>query len=132
MVRQSFETDPYMKLVDTITVHVLIQFVRTVLLQVIASDQIHILYSACVGEKVQSLYSSLEVKDSEIYCCRAVMMYNCPEDITTGLFRFSMEHTKLTAMFDPSLLGEENLIKHLKEIDSQWWVESGVCCPSLV
>ncbi len=74
------------------------------------------------GEKVQSLYASLEVTDSEIYCQRAKTMYSCPEEITTGLFMFSMEHTKLGALFDPTLLGEENLVKNLREIDAQRWV----------
>ena len=46
-------------------------------------------------------------------------MYSCPEDIRTGLFMFTMEHTKFMALFDPCLLGEENLIKNLKEIDAQ-------------
>ena len=32
---------------------------------------------------------------------------------------FTMEHSKLMAMFDPSLLGVENLIKNLREIDAQ-------------
>ncbi len=75
--------------------------------------------TAVSGERVHSLYASLEVKDSEIYCQRARTMYNCPEDVATGLFTFSMEHTKLRALFDPTLLGEENLVRNLKEIDSQ-------------
>ena len=71
-----------------------------------------------VGKKVQSLYDSLELKDSEIYCKRSKEMYSSPEPLKTGLFTFSMKDTKLLAMFDPSMLGEEKLIDNLKDIDS--------------
>ena len=66
---------------------------------------------------VQSLYDSLELKDSEIYCKRAKEMYSSPEPLRTGLFVFSMKDTRLLAMFDPSMLGEEKLINNLKDID---------------
>ena len=70
-----------------------------------------------VGKVVQSLYNSLELKDSEIYCKRAKEMYSSTEPLRTGLFVFSMKDTKLLTMFDPSMLGKEKLIKNLKEID---------------
>lgn len=70
-----------------------------------------------VGKKVQSLYDSLELKDSEIYCKRAKEMYSSAEPLRTGLFIFTMKDTKLLAMFDPSMLGEEKLVKNLKDID---------------
>lgn len=66
---------------------------------------------------VQSLYDSLELKDSEIYCKRAKEMYSSPEPLRTGLFVFSMKDTWLLAMFDPTMLGEERLINNLKDID---------------
>jgi hypothetical protein len=66
---------------------------------------------------VQSLYDSLELKDSEIYCKRAKEMYSSAEPLRTGLFVFSMKDTRLLAMFDPTMLGEENLINNLKDID---------------
>lgn len=74
--------------------------------------------STYVGIKVQSLYDSLGLKDSEIYCKRSKEMYSSPEPLRTGLFTFSMKDTKLLAMFDPSMLGEDKLIENLKEIDS--------------
>ena len=70
-----------------------------------------------VGKMVQSLYDSLELKDSEIYCKRAKEMYSSAEPLRTGLFVFSMKDTRLLAMFDPTMLGEENLINNLKDID---------------
>ena len=66
---------------------------------------------------VQSLYDSLELKDSEIYCKRAKEMCSSVEPLRTGLFVFSMKDTKLLAMFDPTMLGEEKLINNLKDID---------------
>ena len=76
-------------------------------------------YAGCVplGKKVQSLYDSLELKDSEIYCKRAKEMYSSPEPLRTGLFVFTMKDTRLLAMFDPTMLGEEKLISNLKDID---------------
>ena len=71
----------------------------------------------CIGKKVQSLYDSLELKDSEIYCKRAKEMYSSSEPLRTGLFVFSMKDTRLLAMFDPSMLGEEKLVDSLKDID---------------
>ena len=71
-----------------------------------------------VGKKVQSLYDSLELKDCEIYCKRAKEMYSSPIPLRTGLFIFSMKDTKLLAMFDSSMLGEEKLISNLRDIDS--------------
>ena len=44
-------------------------------------------------------------------------MYSSSEPLRTGLFVFSMKDTKLLAMFDHSMLGKENLIKNLKDID---------------
>ena len=73
--------------------------------------------SSCAGKKVQSLYDSLELKDSEIYCQRAKEMYSSPEPLRTGLFTFSMSHTRLLGVFDPSMLGEEKLVANLKDID---------------
>ena len=70
-----------------------------------------------VGKMVQSLYDSLELKDSEIYCKRAKELYSSAEPLRTGLFVFSMKDTRLLAMFDPTMLGEENLINNLKDID---------------
>ena len=66
---------------------------------------------------MQSLYDSLELKDSEIYCQRAKEMYSSPEPLRTGLFTFSMSHTRLLGVFDPSMLGEEKLVANLKDID---------------
>ena len=66
---------------------------------------------------MQSLYESLELKDSEIYCKRAKEMYSSSEPLRTGLFVFTMKDTRLLAMFDPSMLGEEKLIDNLKDID---------------
>jgi len=72
------------------------------------------------GEKVQSLYSSLEVKDSEIYCQRAHKLYTTTEESpSTGLFMYTMEHSKLMIMFDPSLLGKKNLVKNISEMDKE-------------
>lgn len=68
------------------------------------------------AKKVQSLYDSLDAKDSEIYCQRAREMYGS-EPLRTGLFVFSMQQTNLLAMFDPSMLGEEKLVVQLKDID---------------
>lgn len=68
------------------------------------------------AKKVQSLYDSLDAKDSEIYCQRAREMYSS-EPLRTGLFVFSMQQTNLLAMFDPSMLGEEKLLAQLKDID---------------
>ena len=85
-----------------------------------------------LGEKVQSLYSSLEVKDSEIYCQRAKKLYSSPEATKTGLFMFTMEHTKLLAMFDTSMLGEEKLVRNLKEIDSIRCVDLVHCIVILI
>lgn len=70
------------------------------------------------AKKVQSLYDSLEAKDSEIYCQRAREMYSTLEPENTGLFVYSMDQVHLHAMFDPNMLGEEKLIEHLKDIDS--------------
>ena len=70
-----------------------------------------------LGKVVQSLYNSLELKDSEIYCKRAKEMYSSTEPLRTGLFVFSMKDTKLLAMFDPSMLGKEKLLRNLKDID---------------
>ena len=39
------------------------------------------------------------------------------EPLRTSLFVFSMQQTNLLAMFDPSMLGEENLVAQLKDID---------------
>ena len=66
---------------------------------------------------VQSLYDSLEQKDSEIYCKRAKEVYSSSEPLRTGLFMFTMKDTRLLAMFDSSMLGEEKLINNLKDID---------------
>ena len=66
---------------------------------------------------VQSLYDSLEQKDSEIYCKRAKEVYSSSEPLRTGLFVFTMKDTRLLAMFDSSMLGEEKLINNLKDID---------------
>lgn len=68
------------------------------------------------AKKVQSLYDSLDAKDSEIYCQRAREMYGS-EPLRTSLFVFSMQQTNLLAMFDPSMLGEEKLVAQLKDID---------------
>lgn len=43
------------------------------------------------------------------------------EPLRTNLFVFSMHQTNLLAMFDPSMLGEENLVGHLKEVDDIRW-----------
>ena len=72
------------------------------------------------AKKVQSLYDSLDAKDSEIYCKRVQEMYGS-EPLRTNLFVFSMHQTNLLAMFDPSMLGEENLVAHLKEVDDVRW-----------
>ncbi len=70
------------------------------------------------AKKVQSLYDSLEAKDSEIYCQRAREMNSTLEPENTGLFVYSMQQLHLHAMFDPSLLEEERLVQHLKDVDS--------------
>ncbi len=67
---------------------------------------------------MQGLYDSMEAKDSEIYCQRAREMYSTLEPESTGVFVYSMQQTHLHAMFDPSMLGEERLSGHLKDIDS--------------
>ena len=54
-------------------------------------------------------------------------MYNSEEPLRTAVFVFSMKNTKLLAMFDPSMLGEEKLVDNLKDIDRTRCVCVCVC-----
>ncbi len=71
------------------------------------------------GQAVQSIYDSLETKDSEIYCQRAKRLYSSTESLQTmGLFQLSMSGTRILAVSDSSMLGRERLVGCLKEMDS--------------
>ena len=67
------------------------------------------------------------MKDSEIYCRRAKEMHTASSHPSkSGLFMYSMESTRLHLMFDPSIVGQENLVAHMKDVDSFRWEWSGL------
>ena len=81
-----------------------------------------------IGQAVQNIYESLELKDSEIYCQRAKKLYESAESLETiALFQLSMSGIEILAMSDSSMLGREKLVACVKEMDSirfVWCAES--------
>ena len=69
------------------------------------------------AKKIQSLYDSLVVKDCQIYCQRAQELHSSPDACRDELFVFSLERIHLWFMFDPSMLGKERLVAHMKDMD---------------
>ena len=65
---------------------------------------------------MHGVYKGLEEKDASIYCQRAQELY-ASDSLNTQLFTVNMQQTRLLIMSDPSLLGTDNLMKHLCEID---------------
>lgn len=74
------------------------------------------------AKKVQSLYDSLVAKDCQIYCRRAQELHSSPDAGREELFVFSLERLQLWAMFDPSMLGRERLVKNLRDMDDLRYV----------
>ena len=69
-----------------------------------------------LAKKVQSLFDSLEITNDSVYCNRVREMYSS-EPLRTHLLMITLKQTRLLFMADPSILGQENVVNHLKEID---------------
>ena len=69
------------------------------------------------AKKIQSLYDALVVKDCQIYCHRARELHNSPDLGREELLVFSLERVQLWAMSDPSMLGRDRLVGHMKDMD---------------
>lgn len=64
---------------------------------------------------MQSLYSSLEEKNADIYCQRVKELYNS-EPLRTQLLTVNLQQTKLHVMSDPGMKGG-SIVQHMKDID---------------
>ncbi|ESO97897.1 hypothetical protein LOTGIDRAFT_228425 [Lottia gigantea] len=69
------------------------------------------------ASRVEDLYTSLSRKSADIYVQRSKQYYNTAS-IRTKLFTWTMEEVDITALADLSFHGKDNVVKHMKEIDS--------------
>ncbi|CAH1098513.1 unnamed protein product [Psylliodes chrysocephalus] len=66
--------------------------------------------------KVEELYATLKKKNAEIYIQRSKLMYKASPP-RTRLFAWSMTNVEILIMADPTIHGNENVIKTMREID---------------
>lgn len=69
-----------------------------------------------LGKRVRHVYDSLQETNDAVYCQRARDMYNT-EPLRTQLLTVTLSETRLLCISDTSLMGREELLKHLQEID---------------
>lgn len=75
--------------------------------------------------KVDELYTSLSMKNAEIYVQRSKQMNQTPA--RTRLFAWLMSDIEIMALADPSIHGAENVVKNMTEIDPDSpWPEEGL------
>lgn len=75
--------------------------------------------------KVDELYSSLNMKNAEIYIQRSKQMNQTPP--RTRLIAWLMSDLEIMALADPSIHGAENVVKNMTEIDPDSpWPEEGL------
>ncbi|XP_005096164.1 protein KIAA0100 isoform X2 [Aplysia californica] len=68
--------------------------------------------------KREELFASLHKRNSEIYIQRSQQLYNAAP-IRTQLFTWLMEDLTITALADRSFHGTENVLKNMRDIDSE-------------
>ncbi|XP_048751983.2 protein hobbit-like isoform X2 [Ostrea edulis] len=69
------------------------------------------------ADKLQELYASLDKKSSEIYIQRSRQLYQ-QTLMRRRLFTWTMEDLEIIALADLSFHGKDNVVKHMKEIDT--------------
>jgi hypothetical protein len=69
------------------------------------------------AKKEQHLYESLEISNISVYCQRIKDMYSDPKLLKNNLFTVSLSQTHLLILSDPTMLGGEALVGHLKDIN---------------
>lgn len=67
--------------------------------------------------RVQNLYESLVETNDSIYCQRVKEMY-ASEPLKTHLFSVNLQQTYLLLISDTTMLGRDNLMTHLQDIDN--------------
>ncbi|EFA07873.1 UPF0378 protein KIAA0100-like Protein [Tribolium castaneum] len=68
--------------------------------------------------KVEELYNNLKKKNAEIYIQRSKQMLRAAPP-RTRLFAWNMTNVEIMILADPSIHGTENVLKIMKEIDSE-------------
>ena len=70
-----------------------------------------------VVRRVQNLYESLVETNDNIYCQRVKEMY-ASEPLKTQLFSVNLQQTYLLIISDTTMLGRDNLMIHLQDMDN--------------
>ena len=84
-------------------------------LMIILLINYHLLFF--VVRRVQNLYESLVETNDSIYCQRVKEMYTS-EPLKTHLFSVNLQQTYLLLISDTTMLGRDNLMIHLQDIDN--------------
>ncbi|XP_041349626.1 protein KIAA0100-like [Gigantopelta aegis] len=80
-------------------------------------DEKHQQYGHIPIRKREELYLSLAKRSAEVYIQRSQKLYSSMP-MRTKLFTWLMEDLQIIALADRSYHGKENVVKHMKEIDS--------------
>ena len=73
------------------------------------------------AKRIDELYTALERKNMDIYVKRSQRLYSS-SPMRKALLILTVTGAELSALADPSMNGKENIVRHMKEIDTARYV----------